>query len=99
MLTPSSANGHLLKNLLERDLKALGFRTLGLFFVAHDRGQLSFSAIPLSRKAEGRCMNMTNTDLHKKGKKLIFRRYFRDKNGKIHFPKKSRVFPMWVNEK
>ena len=42
---------------------------------------------------------MTESDLHKKVKKLIFRRYFRDKNGKIHFPKKSRVFPMWVNEK
>ena len=42
---------------------------------------------------------MTESDLHKKGKKLIFRRYFRDKNGKVHFPMKSRVFPMWVNEK
>ena len=29
--------------------------------------------------------------------KLIFRPYFHDRDGKIHYPKNgSKVFPMWV---
>ena len=40
--------------------------------------------------------NISYSQKERKDKKLIFRPYFMGRDGKIHFPKKSRVFPMWI---